>query len=844
MDPVDVFLSYHSGERPEALALAEALRSRGLAPWLDVWKLVPGEPWQRAVEAAIAAAPAAAVLVGGQGLGPWQERESCAALEEFVRRGARLIPVLLPSAPAEPELPIFLRGFTWVDLRGGICEAGLASLEWGIRGRTAGAVQPAGVRCHLPFSSLGELFVGRGGLFAELEAELGEPGSGAQPQVLCGLGGIGKTRAAVEYAWRCGGRYHSIFLVGAVTPDSLRGGLAELADSRRLDLRLGAAGEDERIAAVLGWLERHPGWLLICDSVDTVEAQQELRQLLPLSGGHLLLTSRLATWPAEFRRRQLEILDRRDSVALLLAATGAQASDDSALAGQLAEQLGDLPLALEQAAAYIGARGAGFASYLEDWRTDRESILGWYDAGATHYPLAVARTWSRSVARLSFLPRTLLRLLAHYGAEPLPVAMLTAGHLVIWQAGGLLLREGFAGAAGGPELFGGRPDVLGALAELARYSLVVRQGATVSVHRMVQEVERGSIPAALRPEWAARALRLITDFAPRPPDDVRTWPVWDELRPHAERAIELALRQGVGRPSAVLMSELGILLAAKGLPGQAEPLLRRALLIDEAAYGPRDQRIAVDLNNLAQALQAKGGNEEAELLMRRALQIDEDNYGPDHCNVSRHLANLAALLKATGRLAEAEPLMRRALWIEENSCRPRSSKVALRLNNLAMLLEATERAAEAEPLARRALQISEEEFGPHHPKVASRLVNLAGLLQGRKAFDEAEPLLRRALSIDRQSFGAGHASVARDLASLASLAGSRGQLAEAIGLCRQALEICTVSLGYAHAKTRCLERSLAELEAEAAPAQGLGKTSTGWRQVMPPFFSENQAVFS
>ena len=123
---------------------------------------------------------------------------------------------------------------------------------------------------------------------------------------------------------------------------------------------------------------------------------------------------------------------------------------------------------------------------------------------------------------------------------------------------------------------------------------------------------------------------------------------------------------------------------------------------------------------------------EAEPLMRRALAIDEKSYGRDHPDVAIGLNNLAQLLQATNRLAEAEPLMRRALAIDEKSYGPDHPNVAMRLNNLAQLLQATNRLAEAEPLMRRALAIDEASYGSDHPNVAIGLNNLAQLLQGHE----------------------------------------------------------------------------------------------------------------
>ncbi len=130
----DVFLSHNRRDKATVKRLAEALRQRDLRVWLDDWELVPGRPWQEALEEIIETTRAAAVLVGSDGLGPWEEQEMRACISEFVDRKLPVIPVLLPGAPRKPKLPLFLKQFTWVDLREGITEEGLDGLVWGITG--------------------------------------------------------------------------------------------------------------------------------------------------------------------------------------------------------------------------------------------------------------------------------------------------------------------------------------------------------------------------------------------------------------------------------------------------------------------------------------------------------------------------------------------------------------------------------------------------------------------------------------------------------------------------------------------------------------------------------------
>ena len=130
----DVFLSHNSADKPTVIELATMLQDRKLKVWLDAWELVPGRPWQQALEEVITTVGSAAVLVGKDGIGPWEEPEMRACLDECVHRKMPVIPVLLPGAAATPQLPLFLRQLTWVDLRDGLDKARVDRLEWGITG--------------------------------------------------------------------------------------------------------------------------------------------------------------------------------------------------------------------------------------------------------------------------------------------------------------------------------------------------------------------------------------------------------------------------------------------------------------------------------------------------------------------------------------------------------------------------------------------------------------------------------------------------------------------------------------------------------------------------------------
>ena len=268
--------------------------------------------------------------------------------------------------------------------------------------------------------------------------------------------------------------------------------------------------------------------------------------------------------------------------------------------------------------------------------------------------------------------------------------------------------------------------------------------------------------------------------------DLARWKESEEQQRHAlAEATALANATLVSRAS----NELAQLLRYTNRLGEAEPLMRRALLIAEAALGDQHPNVAVCLNNLAMLLQDTNRIEEAEPLMRRALLIAEAALGEQHPNVAVCLNSLARVLQATNRIEEAESLMRRALEIDEATLGEHHPNVAIHLNNLATLLQATNRIEEAEPLMRRALEIDEATLGEHHPNVAIHLNNLAILLQATNRIEEAEPLMRRALEINVAAFGEQHPNVAIDLNNLAQVLQDTNRIEEAEPLMRRALEI-------------------------------------------------------
>ena len=247
--------------------------------------------------------------------------------------------------------------------------------------------------------------------------------------------------------------------------------------------------------------------------------------------------------------------------------------------------------------------------------------------------------------------------------------------------------------------------------------------------------------------------------------------------------------ESVGKPEARIAQRLRIATVLMELARWEEAEQQQRHALTEATALANATLVAAASNDLAQVLQRTTRLGEAEPLMRRALEINETALGKQHSTVATCLNNLATLLLETNRLGEAEPLMRRALEIDETTFGKQHPAVAIRLNNLAALLHATHRIEKAEPLMRRALEINETALGKQHPAVAINLNNLAALLHATHRIEKAEPLMRRALEIDEAAFGEQHPTVAKDLNNLAILLINTDRIEEAEPLMRQSRHI-------------------------------------------------------
>jgi tetratricopeptide (TPR) repeat protein len=723
-------------------------------------------------------------------------------------------------------------------------------------------------------------FTGRNEVLEALHLQLRRTKAAAltQSSALSGLGGIGKTQIALEYAYRYALDYSAVFWIGAETVESIISSLLQVAEVLRLPER---DGKDQQLvlAAVHYWLTTHHEWLLIWDNLETMDL---LTRFMPtVRPGAILLTTRCQALGTLAQGIDLEPLAEEEGVLLLLRRAKIVAPDASpddvrplardnsplyAAARQLVTDLGRLPLAIDQAGAYIEETGCSLTAYRQRYQEKRRMLLDRRGQSSDHPDSVVAtiRLACQRVAEQQPTALELLRCCAFLSAEAIPEELLLAGadHL------GPVL----APVVGDATHF----DL--ALATLRMYSLVQRQPETrtLSLHRLVQVILQEELPAHEQEQWRQRLVHLLSAVFPAHMDGAEPdlWERCARLLPHVmtctaaipthlqDQALadvlgkaadylfdrsqfELALslyqralviQEEVTGPEhpkvATLVQHLAYLYRYLDQFEQAESLLHAAVSLLETALGPEHPTIASHLSLLATVYTDLGKYEQAEPLYQRAIAILEQMLGSDHPELAESLYWLGIFYESRGQYDLAEAVYQRALFIWERALGPDHLQVAYLLNQLGLLYTEQSKYELAEACCLRAVHLVEQRKGADHYNLAAVLETLASLYREWGRYELAEPLYQRSLHLFEEAFGPMHHLVSYPLSGLARLSREQGKFAETEALFHRALRIREQVLGGEHPETSEILHDMAifrQLEGNVSEARSLAERALAIR---------------
>jgi tetratricopeptide (TPR) repeat protein len=686
---------------------------------------------------------------------------------------------------------------------------------------------PVGTPQNLPRSGVVE-FVGRDAKLIELHEQL-QNNKRIAITAIAGMGGIGKTELALQYAIEQlqQGQYPAGCCWLRARDREIATDLVTFA---QVHLGLSLPEQLEIEDQVRFCWQRWPeGEALVV--LDNVTDYQVIAPYLPPADPRfkLLITTRLDLG-STVQKVPLEELDEDGAIALLESLVGVErVRSQLADVHALCKWVGNLPLGLELLARFL-ANDLDFS--VKNLLDDLESMH--LDADALK-KLEVGMTASSGVfaalelswTELTEMERNLACLLGLFAIAPIK-----------WE----LVEQCFPGS-NLKELRKARINGL-----MAR-SLLKRVGeGSYQLHQIVQEYfriklnGRSDLGQAIKANFWQVMVRIVQSINERPTIDqieqvresiahleeaVRSWidSITDHdliepflgvgrfyegqgnysfAEPWYKNCLEFTRKRLGEEHSFVAWSlyNLASIYVSQGKYEDAEPLYLSALEMYKCLFGEEHRFVATSLNNLAGLYRFQGKYEKAEPLCRSALEMRKRLLGIEHPSIASSLHDMASIYVSQGKYEKAEPLYLSALEMYKRLLGKDHLSVAESLKNLAGLYHSQRKYEEAEPLYRSALEMYKRLLGEDHPYVATSLNDLALLYRSQGKYEEAEPLYRSTLEIYKRQLGEDHPYVATSQWNLGVLYQSQGRYSEAEALYRQALPIAQSKLGSHHPHTQ------------------------------------------
>jgi tetratricopeptide (TPR) repeat protein len=583
-------------------------------------------------------------------------------------------------------------------------------------------------------------FTGREQLLTQLRETVTAGRAVVLPHALRGMPGVGKTQLAVEYAYRNRADYDVVWWIPADQPSLVQSSLAALAPHLRLAPAT-ASGVQDAAGAVIDALRRgepYNKWLLIFDNANEPE---DLNNLIPRGPGHTLITSRNHRWQNVTESIEVATFTRSESVEFLT--KRAPKAITSAAANELAVELGDLPLALEQAGALQRETGMTTSEYLELLREQTRDLLS--ESKPSDYPVSLTAAWRISVAQLADVQPgalELLRCCAFFGPDPIPRDIFRRG---IRQTGSQL-----------SEVLGDPIRLARAIRDLGRFALATidSDNRTITIHRLIQALLRDDLDADEQEKFRHEVHLLLAGGTPADPNDEAQWRRFSELVPHLGPARVSESVEPEFRDFALRMM---VYLYRTGAFETARAFTEECIAHWTAHSGADDADVIAAERSLGAILRDSGEFRAALELTRSTLDKARRVLGPDSSVTLALMTGYSADLRSQGDFAvgrdidgEAVEQLVRTLGSDD----PRTLRAQ---NNLGLdLCFASDYQAAQDLLQRTFVTQSQASQGVSRNDVLSTWSDLSRAVRLAGEYAEARLLAEDAYEFGRKELGPDH----------------------------------------------------------------------------------------
>jgi tetratricopeptide (TPR) repeat protein len=785
----DFFISYTHDDEAWATWIAGTLENAGYKTIIQAWNFKPGMDFVGQIQNALKVCERFIAIVSKEYLSKqgWAQREWTFALakDKELEQGL-FIPVWIDENMKPEDLGLFST-IVAIDLFGKSDEEAKQALINGVstanRPRNASsypgtkrALKPG----ELPFNNLpypNKHFIGHVEELEEIRRNFQEE-KNVSLQAVIGIGGIGKTAIALEYAYRYGFKYECVWWVNAESAATIESNYSEFANKKRI---VDAASMDVVVQAVKNWMLQHDKWLFVYDNAEELAT---LDKYLPGDNPgqrHILITSRNNVWHSIATTVDTEVFSPEDAKAFLDDYTKLT---DTTKQEELIEALGRLPLALEQAAAYIyNVRETTYASYLEQYKRTHLEILKRYPNTENK---TVYTTWNISFDKImSESAKQLLNLCAFFASENLPYR---------WFAETAeFLPEPLQTDVKDELQFG---DIR---TELIRYSLVRIERDKISMHCLMQEVIRDSLRSEQQ-DWILPCLRILNKLMFSDFSMAESRAYFLEFVPHIVSVTRLSTEKET-EETGNLYAFLGYGFYEWAEYLQALEWYQKALVIREKVLGKEHPDTATICNNIAGVYNKQGKYAQALEWYLKALNINEKVLGKAHPSTASTYNNIAAVYDDQGKYDMALEWYLKALNIFEKVLGKIHPSTATIYNNIAIVYHNQGKYAEALELYFKALAIREKVLGKDHPDTASTYSNIALVFDNQGKYDEALEWNLKALAIYEKVLGKEHPYTATIYNNIAVIYSNQVKYAEALEWYLKALTIKEKILGKDHPDT-------------------------------------------